>query len=648
MRILFAGKQHYDPGGIPASTDQLAHRLGLGGHDVAVFAHAAFDGPALPENERRSVRREQGRGYDAWSVDLLPPGAGLGVICRSFRPDVVVVNAGGHWWHDWTRALVDSAPTDVPLVLYIRDPEALDLLDDLAPRVDLVLANAVHHADRAAARGVSAEVVPSVVEPERYLVEPTGEAVVFINPVASKGVETAFALAERRPDVPFHFRESWHLPVRAAESVAARAAELGNVEFLRTTTVPTDPYRRARLLLAPYEDLGRPRVVAEAQISGIPVLARDDPPLREAVGPGGILVPAEAPLEAWLEGLAQLWDDPQVHARCSEAARVHSRRREIDADDVARRFGMALASVVDARGTRSRRRVVDDTLPLASVIVPVRNVADTIDDQLAALSHQSYAGRWELVVADNGCTDATLERVDAWRARLPSVTVVDASRRRGVAHARNVGLRAANGEVLLICDGDDIVAPDWLQYMVGALEDHPIVTGFIDLVTMNRPKQYEWTGDATMRAVPTGYGFLPYAPGGNIGMWCDVFDALVAFDERLRRAEDIDFGWRAGYLGIPIHFEPRAVLHRRLRSTPRAEFWAAVRGGIAEPGLYRRHRDRGMPRAELQECVQQYRWLLQTVPDVIGGRHDPYQWAHHAGKRVGRVIGSARNGVTYL
>jgi glycosyltransferase involved in cell wall biosynthesis len=278
----------------------------------------------------------------------------------------------------------------------------------------------------------------------------------------------------------------------------------------------------------------------------------------------------------------------------------------------------------------------------------VRNVADTIDDQLAALSHQSYPGPWELVVADNGCTDATRERVDAWRTRLPNVTVVDASKRRGVAHARNIGLRAASGEVLLICDGDDIVAPDWLQYMVGAMEDHPIVTGFMDLVTMNRPTQYEWTGDATMRAVPTGYGFLPYAPGGNIGMWREVFDALVAFDERLRRAEDIDFGWRAGYLGIPIHFEPRAVLHRRLRSTPRSEFRAAVRGGIAEPGLYRRHRDRGMPRAELQECVQQYRWLLRTVPDVIGGRQDPYQWAHHAGKRAGRVIGSARNRVIYL
>jgi hypothetical protein len=201
---------------------------------------------------------------------------------------------------------------------------------------------------------------------------------------------------------------------------------------------------------------------------------------------------------------------------------------------------------------------------------------------------------------------------------------------------------------LLICDGDDIVAPDWLEYMVDALEEHPIVTGFIDIVSMNRVEQYAWIGDASMDAVPVGYGYLPYAPGGNIGMWRETFDALVAFDEHLLRAEDIDFGWRAAYLRIPIAFEPRAVLHRRLRSSPRSEFRSGIRGGIAEPGLYRRHRERGMPRATATEVVEQYRWLCRTLPDVVAGCRDRHQWAHHAGKRIGRVIGSIRNRVVYL
>ena len=76
---------------------------------------------APAEQSGRTVRLEEGRGYEAWSVDLLPPAAGLGMVVRRFRPDVLVVNAGGSWWHDWTRALVQAAPSDVPLVLYVRD-----------------------------------------------------------------------------------------------------------------------------------------------------------------------------------------------------------------------------------------------------------------------------------------------------------------------------------------------------------------------------------------------------------------------------------------------------------------------------------------------------------------------------------------------
>ena len=72
--------------------------------------------------------------------------------------------------------------------------------------------------------------VPSVVDPDRYRVDPTGEAVVFINPVPTKGVDIAFALAEQRPDVPFEFRESWHLPKAVAQEVHERCAALGNVD----------------------------------------------------------------------------------------------------------------------------------------------------------------------------------------------------------------------------------------------------------------------------------------------------------------------------------------------------------------------------------------------------------------------------------
>jgi hypothetical protein len=162
------------------------------------------------------------------------------------------------------------------------------------------------------------------------------------------------------------------------------------------------------------------------------------------------------------------------------------------------------------------------------------------------------------------------------------------------------------------------------------------------------PPEYTWMGNSTKTGAPVAYGYLPYAPGGNIGMWRDVFDTLGGFDEALLRAEDIDFGWRASYLGIPVHFEPRAVLHRRLGRNPYSELRSAIRGGMAEAGLYRRHREHGMPRADAADVRAQYRWLVRTFPDVVRGRADAYRWAHHAGKRIGRVVGSVRNRTVYL
>ena len=170
----------------------------------------------------------------------------------------------------------------------------------------------------------------------------------------------------------------------------------------------------------------------------------------------------------------------------------------------------------------------------------------------------------------------------------------------------------------------------------------------LDVVSMNTEGEYAWTGASGMDGAPVAYHHLPYAPGGNIGMWRDVFEELAGFDEDLLRAEDVDFGWRASYLGVPVHFEPRAVLHRRLHTTPARLFRASIRGGVAEAALFHRHRARGMPRPTTREVVEIYRWLLTAVPDVVAGRADRHCWAHHLGKRLGRVAGSVRHRVRYL
>ena len=61
-----------------------------------------------------------------------------------------------------------------------------------------------------------------------------------------------------------------------------------------------------------------------------------------------------------------------------------------------------------------------------------------------------------------------------------------------MAVARNVGLRAAQSDPLLICDGDDVVAPDWLEHLVAAWEHaHPEASVAEQQVVLTVPASFD-------------------------------------------------------------------------------------------------------------------------------------------------------------
>ena len=85
---------------------------------------------------------------------------------------------------------------------------------------------------------------------------------------------------------------------------------------------------------------------------------------------------------------------------------------------------------------------VPDSHLACSVVIPTYNAAATLDATLAALAAQEDVAPFEVVIADNGSVDDSAEVARRWADRLPLLRVVDASRARGVAAARNDGIRA--------------------------------------------------------------------------------------------------------------------------------------------------------------------------------------------------------------
>lgn len=278
---------------------------------------------------------------------------------------------------------------------------------------------------------------------------------------------------------------------------------------------------------------------------------------------------------------------------------------------------------------------------MISVIVPVLNEATVIEAQLAALGRQTYDGEWELVIADNGCSDGTMEIVGPWADRLPRLKIVDASAHAGPAAARNAGAAAAAGDVLAFCDADDVVDPRWLEVCALTLKVTSVMAGSIDFASLNgRPPEqpsYPLSGSLT---------FLPAGLGANLAISRRAFNAVGGFDEALRAGEDVDLCWRLQLGGWTFRFEPAAIVCKRARRGRLAQVRQEFNYGRHNPALYQRFRSRGMSRGAWT-TVKVYGWLLVNAPLAPFSNRGEV-WLRVLGERLGRVVGSIEHKVLYL
>jgi glycosyltransferase involved in cell wall biosynthesis len=279
---------------------------------------------------------------------------------------------------------------------------------------------------------------------------------------------------------------------------------------------------------------------------------------------------------------------------------------------------------------------------LISVIIPVLNGEGHVGAQLGALASQSYRGSWEVVVVDNGCTDRTVEVARGWEDRLPALTIADARGRRGLNHARNAGVAAARGEFLAFCDADDVAAPGWLEAMAAAAPHADVVGGRNEWEALNDPVAIAWRPSGPMTRLMKDHGFLPYAPGGNLGVWRGVAEE-IEWDEAFSfGGSDQVFAWRVQLAGYRLAYAPDALMQLRFRDSL-IELARQFYGyGLSGPYVHRAFRDAGMPPADNRAALQQWRRLLAGVPDLWSSRERRGHWLRRLAFRSGRLVGSIR------
>ncbi len=282
---------------------------------------------------------------------------------------------------------------------------------------------------------------------------------------------------------------------------------------------------------------------------------------------------------------------------------------------------------------------------VASVVIPVRNGGNWIAGQLGALARQTFAGRFEVIVSDNGSTDDTVPMVVQWEHRFARLTVVDSSIRPGVSTARNVGARAAATAKLLFCDADDVAAPGWVEAMSAGLDRFDLVGGVLRTDVLNSERLRRWGEPDTHDRLPVALRYLPYAVGANIGVKTAVMNSLDGFDTAFVGGhEEVDFAWRAQQAGHTLGHIPDAIIDYRLRGDIR--------------GLYRQRRASGRTSAQLQarylatgamppfSVAHDVRILLEHLTEgrALLDARQRGAWIGGLGWAVGRVKGTAAAG----
>ena len=108
--------------------------------------------------------------------------------------------------------------------------------------------------------------------------------------------------------------------------------------------------------------------------------------------------------------------------------------------------------------------------PLVSVIVPAYNVEQYIDPCVDALIHQTYRNI-EIILVDDGSTDATGQKCDYWASCDSRIHVIH-QHNQGLSMARNNGLTEAHGTYIVYLDGDDNCTLDCVERLYSAITSH--------------------------------------------------------------------------------------------------------------------------------------------------------------------------------
>ncbi len=228
-----------------------------------------------------------------------------------------------------------------------------------------------------------------------------------------------------------------------------------------------------------------------------------------------------------------------------------------------------------------------------SVIIPVYNRPDEVDELLASLSGQSFTD-FEVIVVEDGSAVPCEEVVQRYRRRLDLHYYMKTNS--GPGRSRNYGAERSNGDYLLILDSDCVLPPGYLAAIEAELRREPAdAFGGPDrahdsFTPVQKAINYAMTSFFTTGGIRGGKRKMDkfYPRSFNMGVRAEVYRALGGFSD-MRFGEDIDFSIRIFKGGYRCRLFPEAWVWHKRRTDLRKFFKQVHNSGIARINLYKKY-----------------------------------------------------------
>lgn len=171
-----------------------------------------------------------------------------------------------------------------------------------------------------------------------------------------------------------------------------------------------------------------------------------------------------------------------------------------------------------------------------SVVVPAYNVENYIEQCALSVLNQSYPC-CELIIVDDGSTDSTPQIFDKLGEKNDHIRVIH-KENAGVSATRNTGIDMAEGDYIVFVDGDDYLAPNFIQYMVGMAQE----TGAEFCLSMNcftRKNENQAEVERLDVLTLSEATALLLSPTVIVGCWNKMFSRQLLNDKQIRFAMDL-------------------------------------------------------------------------------------------------------------